>query len=77
MDQATEDRVKVIIFEELKSLGDKYIDKTTCIQKHKAVGTLEDKVRSLDNRLWAILALGLFQLIGLVFMLVKNRAIPH
>ncbi len=69
MDQALEDRIKVICNQEINSRL--LVDEELCKTKHKGVATLEDKVKSLDARLWGLIVLALVQLGGLVAVLIK------
>jgi len=69
MDQAMEDRVKVMITEAIREAD--LVGRKFCIERHAGVKTLEEKVKSLDSRLWGLIVLAIAQLGGLVAILIK------
>jgi hypothetical protein len=71
MDQAVEDRIKVIVDERLIAMD--FVGRKFCIERHQGVKTLEEKVKSLDNRLWGLIVLAVVQLGGLVAILLQGK----
>ena len=70
MDQATEDRIKVIVAEEIKNMD--LVGRKFCVERHQGGKTLEDKVKSIDGRMWGLVVMTLFQLAGIVAILLKG-----
>lgn len=69
MDQATEDRIKIIVSDHVDDM--KLVGREFCIERHKGVTSLEQKVKVLDARLWGLIVLALVQLGGIVAVLMK------
>ena len=69
MDPVTEDRVKIILQTELRDLD--LVNRNFCVERHRGVSSLEQKVKTLDGRLWGLVVLALVQLAGIVAVLMK------
>jgi len=69
MDQATEDRIKVLVDEHISKMD--LVGRRFCVERHQGVKTLEDKVRALDGRLWGLIVLALVQVTGIAAILIK------
>lgn len=72
-DTMDEDRVKVIVQEVMNG---KVVYRDTCEKQHEGdnreMKEVKDKLKLLDGRMWGILITGLFQLIGIVVLLIKG-----
>lgn len=47
------------------------VHRSFCIERHKEVTTLGDKIKSIDNRLWGLMAMGIVQLVAIIIALVR------
>jgi hypothetical protein len=61
-----ENQVKVLIQEEMSAHCSKYVEKEYCVEKHKEVTSLSEAIKKLDNRIWALVLIGLGQLVVMI-----------
>lgn len=70
-----DDHIRVIVREELNG---KVVYRDTCDKCHEGVDDAmkrtDDKLKVLDGRMWALVIAALFQVIGVVIMLLRGRA---
>lgn len=73
MECISEDRVKVLIQEALNS---KVVYRDTCNERHegedKEMGGVKEKITTIDKRVWALVFLGITQLVGIIIVLIKE-----
>ncbi len=71
-----DDHIRVIVREELNG---KVVYRDTCKTCHEGVSDAmkktDDKVKILDGRMWVLVVSALFQLVGMVVMLLKARLV--
>lgn len=74
MAEIDEDRVRIIVKQELNG---KVVYRDTCQKQHEGDNVemkgVQDKIKILDGRMWGILVACLFQLIGIIAILVKGH----
>ena len=71
--ELSKEQIELMIRDELDKREAHLVHRTFCIERHKEVSTLADKIKSVDNRLWGIMVLAIVQLAGLVAILMGAR----
>ena len=73
MVELSKEQIELMIRDEMDKREAHLVHRTFCVERHKEVATLGDKIKSVDNRLWGIMVLAIVQLAGLVAILMKVR----
>lgn len=62
----TEDKVRLICHDVVTERTNGMVTRPFCIERHKEVSALSDKIKSIDGRLWGLVVLGLAQLVAVI-----------
>lgn len=71
MDDIMKAEIELMIRDHLERKTEGMVTRPFCIERHKEVTDLQDKIKSIDNRLWMLLLLALGQLAGVIIALAK------